>query len=78
VLINTHCDIGEVAIWVEFDQRSKPMKCVWGVAQRRLDFILQLFVIGVEDGIGLPLLVHVARVPQCTKFCGQWFEGFNL
>ena len=60
VLISTRCDIGEVAVCVEFDQRSKPMKCVWCEAQCTLDCILQLIVISVEDGIGLPLLVHVA------------------
>jgi hypothetical protein len=37
VLINACCDIGEVAIHVEFDQRSKPMKCVWCEARCRLD-----------------------------------------
>jgi hypothetical protein len=78
VLINTCCDIGEVAIHAEFYQRSKPGKCVWGEARCRLDFILQLVVIGVEDDIGLPLLVHVTGVPQRTELCGQWFEGFDL
>jgi hypothetical protein len=32
----------------------------------------------MEDGIGLPLFVHVAGVPQCTELRGQWFEGFDL
>jgi hypothetical protein len=78
VLINAHCDIGEVAVHAEFYQRSKPMKCVWGEVQCRLDCILQLVVIGMEDGIRLPLLVHVTRVPQRTKIHGQWFKGFDL
>jgi hypothetical protein len=54
------------------------MKCVWGEARCRLDCILQLVVIGVEDDIGLPLLLHVVGVPQRTEFHGQWFEGFDL
>jgi hypothetical protein len=70
VVINARCDIGEVAVCAEFYQRYKPMKCVWGEARCRLDFILQLVVIGVEDGIGLPLLVHVVGVPQRTELHG--------
>jgi hypothetical protein len=78
VLISARCDIGEVEVHVEFDKTYKPMKCVWCEAQCRMDCILHLVVISMEDGIGLPLLFHVARVPQCTEICGQWFEGFNL
>jgi hypothetical protein len=54
------------------------MKCVWGEAWCRPDCILQLVLTGVEDGIGMPLLVHVTRVPHRTECCGQWFEGFDL
>jgi hypothetical protein len=54
------------------------MKCVWGVVRCGLDCILQLVVIGMEDGIGIPLLVHVVGVPQRTELRGQWFEGFDL
>jgi hypothetical protein len=64
------CDIGEVTVCAEFHQRSKPMKCVRCDAQCRLDCILQLIVIRVEDGIGLPLLVHVDGVPQRTELHG--------
>jgi hypothetical protein len=32
----------------------------------------------MEDGIGLPLLVHVVGVPQRTELHSQWFEGFDL
>ena len=32
----------------------------------------------MEDDIGLPLFVHVARVPQHTELHDQWFEGFDL
>ena len=78
MLISVHCDIGEVAVCAKFDQRYKPMKCVWCEARCILDCILQLFLISVEDDIGLPLLVHVAGVPQRTKLRNQWFEGFDL
>jgi len=54
------------------------MKCVRCDAQCRLDGILQLSVVSVEDDIGLTLLVHVAGVPQRTKIHGQWFKGFDL
>jgi hypothetical protein len=78
VLINACCDIGEVAVHIEFCQRSKPMKCVLGEERCRLDCILQLVVIGMEDNIGLPLLVHVAGVPQRIELHGQCFKGFDL
>ena len=65
-----YCDIGEVAVCTEFDQRSKPMKYIWGDSRCRLNCILQLVEVGVEDNIGLPLLVHVAGVPQRTKLHG--------
>jgi hypothetical protein len=77
-LISTHCDIGEVVFCVECDQRSKPMKCVWCDVRHRLDFILQLILISMEDDIGLPLLVHVTRVPQRIELHGQWFEAFYI
>ena len=70
VLISARCDIGEVVVCAKFYQRSKHVKCVWGEARCRLDCILQLVVIGVEDDIGLPLLVHVIGVPQCTELRG--------
>jgi hypothetical protein len=63
MLVSEHCDIGEVAVRAEFYQRYKPMKCVWGEARCRLNCIRQLVVIGMEDGIRLPLLVHVIGVP---------------
>jgi hypothetical protein len=66
MLISVHCNIGEVVVHVEFHQGSKPVKCVRGVSWCRLDCDLQLVVIGMEDGIGLPLLVHIAGVPQHT------------
>jgi hypothetical protein len=78
VLISVHCDIGEVAVHAKFYQRSKPMKCVLGEVWCRQDCILQLVVISMEDDIGLPLLVHVAGVPQRIELQDQWFEGFNL
>jgi hypothetical protein len=70
VLISARYDIGEVDVRAEFYQRYKPMKCVLGEARCRLDFILQLVVISVEDDIELPLLVHVTGVPQCTELRG--------
>jgi hypothetical protein len=70
MLITTCCNIGEVAVCAKFHQRSKPMKYVLGDSRCRLNFILQLVEVGVEYNIGLPLLVHVARVPQRTKLRG--------
>jgi hypothetical protein len=78
VLIWALCDVGEVTIYVEFHQRSKPMKCFGCNERCRLNGILQLSVVSVEDNIGLPLFVHVAGVPQCTEICSQWFKGFDL
>jgi hypothetical protein len=75
VLISACCDINEVAVCAELHQGSKPVECVWGDARCRLDGILQLVVIGVEDDIGLPLLVHVIGVPQGTELRSQWFKG---
>jgi hypothetical protein len=63
MLITVHCNIGEVAIRAKFHQRYKPMKYVWGDPRCRLNCIPQLVEVGVEDSIGLPLLVHVAGVP---------------
>jgi hypothetical protein len=60
------CDIGEVTVCAKFHQRSKPMKCVGCDAWCRLDGILQLSVVSVEDDIGFPLLVHVVGLPQRT------------
>jgi hypothetical protein len=45
MLIITHCDIGEVVVYIELYQRSKPMNCVQGEVQCRMDCILQLVVI---------------------------------
>jgi hypothetical protein len=54
------------------------MKSVGCNAWCRLNGIPQFSVVHMEDGIGLPLFVHVSGVPQCTKLCGQGFEGFDL
>jgi hypothetical protein len=70
MLITTCCNIGEVVLHAKFHQRFKPMKYVWGDSWCRLNFILQLVEVGVEDSIGMPLLVHVARVPQHTELHG--------
>jgi hypothetical protein len=70
MLITMHCNIGEVVVCAKFHQRSKPMKYVWGDSRCRLNCILQLVEIGVEDRIGLPLLVHAIRVPQRRKIHG--------
>jgi hypothetical protein len=78
VLIYVRCDVGEVTIYTEFHQRSKPMKRVGCDAWCRLNGILQLSVVSVEDDIRLPLFVHVTEVPQRTELRGQWFEGFDL
>jgi hypothetical protein len=78
VLIYMCCDVGEVIICVEFHQRSKTMKRVGCDAQCRLNGIIQLSVVSMEDDIGPTLFVHVIGVPQHTKLHGQWFEGFGL
>jgi hypothetical protein len=70
MLITTCCNIGEVAVYAKFHQRYKPMQYVWGDSWCRLNCILQLIEVGVEDNIGLPLVVHVAVVPQRTKLHG--------
>jgi hypothetical protein len=62
-----HYDIGEVVVRIEFYERSKLVKCVWGEVRCRLDCILQLVEIGMEDSIRLPSLVHVTGVPQHAK-----------
>jgi hypothetical protein len=67
MLITMCCNIGEMVVHVEFHQRYKSMKYVWGDSRCRLNFILQLVEIGVEYNIGLPLLVHVTGVPQRTE-----------
>jgi hypothetical protein len=54
------------------------VKCVRGDAWCRMDCNLQMVVIGMEDDIGLPLLVHVVGIPERTELCGQWFEGFDI
>ena len=64
MLISTHCNVGEVVVHAELHQGSKPVKCVQGDAWCRLDCDLQLVVIGMEDDIGLPLIFHVAGMPQ--------------
>jgi hypothetical protein len=43
-----------------------------------LDGLFQLVVVSMEDDIGLPLLVHIIRVPQGTKLCIQRFEGIDV
>jgi hypothetical protein len=63
MLINRHCNIGEVVVCTKFHQGSKPVKCVQGDARCRMNCDLQLVVICVEDRIGLPLLFHVVGVP---------------
>jgi hypothetical protein len=68
-----HCDVGKVTICTEFHQRSKPMKCVGCDARCRLNGIIQLSVVSMEYSIGLPLVFHVARVPQRAELHGQWF-----
>ena len=78
MLICTRCDVGEVTVYAEFHQRSKPMKRVGCDAWCRLNGILQLSVVRMEDDIGLPLFVHVTGVPQHTELRSQWFEGFDL
>jgi hypothetical protein len=70
MLITARCNIGEVVVYAKFHQRSKPLQYVWGDRQCRLNIILQLVEVGVEDNIGLPLLVHVTGVPHCTKLHG--------
>jgi hypothetical protein len=59
MLISVRYNIGEVAVRVEFHQGSKPVKCVQGDVRCRLDCDLQLVVIGMEDDIRMPLIVHV-------------------
>jgi hypothetical protein len=54
------------------------MKSVGCNAWCRLNGIPQLNVVCMEDGIGLPLFVHVTGVPQRTELHGQGFEGFDL
>ena len=78
MLICACCDVGEVTICVEFHQRSKPMKRVGCNAWCILNDIPQLNVVCMEDGIGLPLFVHVVGVPQRTELCGQWFKGLDV
>jgi hypothetical protein len=46
------------------------MKYIWGDSRCRLNFILQLVEVGVEDNIGLPMLVDVTGVPKHTKLRG--------
>jgi hypothetical protein len=64
------CNVDEVEIRAKLHQRSKPMKCVQGDSWCRLNCIFQLVEVGVEYNIRLPLLVHVAGVPQRTKLRG--------
>ena len=67
-----------MVVCIEFHQGSKPVECVRGYTRLGLDSGLQLGVISVEDGILLPLLVHVTGVPQRTKPRGQWFKGIDV
>jgi hypothetical protein len=78
MLISMHCDIDEMAVCAEFHQGPEPVESIWGYGRFRLDSSLQLVVIGVDDGILLPLLVHVTGVPQCTELCSQRFNGLDV
>jgi hypothetical protein len=37
MLINAHCNVGEVVVHAELHQGSKPVKCVRGDVRCRLD-----------------------------------------
>jgi hypothetical protein len=78
VIVCARRDVGELTICVKFHQRSKPMKSVGCNAWCRLNGIPQLSVVRMEDGIGLPLFVHVTGVPRRIELRGHRFEGFNL
>jgi hypothetical protein len=52
-----HCDVGEVMICAEFHQWSKPMKHVGCDVWCRLNGIIQLSLVSMEDDIGLPLFL---------------------
>jgi hypothetical protein len=54
------------------------MECVRGYVRFKMASGLQLVVIGVEDNILFPLLVHVTGVPQRTELHDQWFKGFDV
>ena len=54
------------------------MEGIRGHPGLRLDGLFQLVVVSMEDNIGLPLLVHIIRVPQGTKLHGQRFEGIDV
>jgi hypothetical protein len=73
-----HCDVYKVFVCVELHQGSKPIEGVWSDAHCRLDCDLQLIVVGVEDGIGFPLLVHITRVPQGTELRSQRFKWIDV
>jgi hypothetical protein len=70
MFIIARCNVDEVAIRAKLHQRSKPMKCVQGDSQCRLNCSFQLVEVGVEDNIRLPLLVHVTRLPYRIEICG--------
>jgi hypothetical protein len=70
ILINARCDVDEVVVRDEFHQWPKSVKCVQGDTRHILDCDIQLVVIILEDGIGLPLLVHVTGIPQRIELHG--------
>jgi hypothetical protein len=51
---------------------------IQGHPRLRMDGLFQLVVVIMEDKIGLPLLVHISRVPQGTELRGQRFEGLDV
>jgi hypothetical protein len=67
-----------VSVGVELHQGPKPVEGVHSDERCRLDCNLQLIVVGVEDGIRLPLLVHITRVPQGTELSSQRLKGLNV
>jgi hypothetical protein len=59
VLLIICFDAYKVPFYVEIHQGLKPVEGVQSDAWCRLDCDLQLIVVGLEDGIGFPLLVHI-------------------
>jgi hypothetical protein len=72
------CDVYKVPVCTKLHQGPKPIEGVQSDARCRLDCNLQLIVVGVEDSIGFPLLVHITRVPQGTELRSQRFKGINV
>jgi hypothetical protein len=56
-----------VTFCAKLHQGPKPVEGVRSDARCRLDFDIQLIVVGVEDVIEFPMLVHITQVPQGTK-----------